>query len=66
VYLTCLCFFFIVGQEAGFAGWVSPYAVLQNFSNKEHATMYSSMYWISITISRFVLASVKGSDAKKM
>jgi fucose permease len=28
--------------------------------------MYSSVYWVSITISRFVLASVKGSDSQKM
>jgi hypothetical protein len=28
--------------------------------------MYSSVYWISITASRFVLAAVKGSDVWKL
>lgn len=34
VYLMATAFFFTIGQETAFGGWVSSYAVLYNFSSK--------------------------------
>lgn len=59
-------FFFTLGQQTSYGGWISSYAVLNHFSSKEHATLYSSLYWVSITIFRFVFAFVPGSPSKKI
>ena len=56
----------IVGEEVSYGGWISSYSVLYNFSTKEHATVYTSIYWISITSFRFVLALVEGSPSTKI
>lgn len=58
--MICFSFYFIVGQEATFGSWVPSYAVLRGFSSKEHATFYSSMYWISITFFRFAFVLIPG------
>ena len=55
-----------VGEEVAYGGWISSYAVLYNFSTKEHAIVYSSVYWISVTFFRFALAGVSGSPSKKI
>ena len=65
-YIVALIFFFVVGQECTYGGWVSSYSVLQGFSSKEHATLYSSVYWISITFFRFCLAFVHGRASTKI
>ena len=65
-YLVAMIFFFVVGQECTYGGWVSSYSVLQGFSSKQHATLYSSVYWISITFFRFCLAFVHGKASKKI
>lgn len=56
----------MIGQECAYGGWVSSFAVLEGFSSKEHATAYSSIYWISITFFRFALAMVRGSPSQKV
>lgn len=66
IYILAACFFFTVGQEAAFGGWISSYTVLHNLSSKEHATFYSSLYWISITFFRFAFAVLKGSPTRKV
>ena len=48
------------------SGWISSYAVLEGFSTKEHATMYSSLYWVSITFFRFAFAFVPGKPSLKI
>ena len=65
-YLLAMMFYFVVGQECTFGGWISSYSVLEGFSTKGHATVYSSAYWISITFFRLVLAFVHGKASKKV
>lgn len=62
----CVMFLLVVGQESSFASWISSYAVLKGFSTKEGATVYSSIYWIAITVSRFILPFIEGKSSKKL
>ena len=66
VILLSLCFFFAVGLETTFGGWISSYAVLNGFSSKQSATLYSSLFWVSITAFRIILAFLKNSSSKKI
>jgi fucose permease len=66
MYLIASGFLFAVGQETSYGGWISSYTVLYGFSTKEHATFYSSLYWISITFFRFALAVVPGPPSAKV
>ena len=45
---------------------MSSYAVLYDFSTKEHATFYSSLYWVSITAFKFIMTLVQGTASKKI
>jgi hypothetical protein len=40
--------------------------VLNDFSTKEHATMYGSLFYIMITVFRFILSMVGGSPSLKI
>lgn len=55
-----------MGQETTFGSWIPSYAVLRGFSSKEHATFYSSMYWISITFFRFAFVLIPGKVVSKI
>lgn len=59
-------YFLIVGQESTYGGWVSSYAVMNEYSTKESATKYSSIYWIACTVFRFAFPFVKGSGTVKL
>ena len=39
---------------------------MKGFSTKEGATVYSSIYWIAITISRFILPFIQGKSSTKL
>lgn len=64
--MIALGFLLIVGQEAAYAAWISSYVVLNNFSTKEHAIFYSGVYWVSITVFRFVLTLLRGRASVKV
>lgn len=53
-------FFIYYGEEIGLAGWISSYAVLLGTDDKEGATKYPFIFWVSITTFRFILAGMKG------
>jgi fucose permease len=64
-YLLCFMFFLYVGEETAFGGWISPYAVLQKVSDKDQATTFSSFFWISIAIFRFVASFINKKTSEK-
>lgn len=66
MYLIASGFLLAVGQQSSYGGWISSYAVMWGFSTKEHAIFYSSVYWISLTLFRFVLALVPGPPSAKL
>ena len=47
------------------AGWISSYAVILNIDDKEGATRYPLIFWISITVARFLLAGMQGKVSQK-
>lgn len=58
-------FFLYYGEEIGFSGWISSYAVMLDIDNKEGATRYPFLFWISITLTRFLLAGFPGTVTHK-
>lgn len=58
-------FFLYYGEEIGFSGWISSYAVMLDIDNKEGATRYPFLFWISITLTRFLLAGLPGTVTHK-
>ena len=65
-FLLMAIFFVYMGEETGFAGWVSPYVVMLNLENKEGATKYPAIFWIFMTVFRFVFAGASGSISKRL
>ena len=61
-----LNFYFLVGQYTTYGGWAASYAVLKGFSAKEHVAVYTSLFWTSITLFRFVFAFIGGSASSKV
>jgi fucose permease len=51
-------FFLYYEEEIGFSGWISSYAVILGIDNKEGATKNPFLFWISITLARFLLAGL--------
>lgn len=47
-------------------GWISTYAVMTGVSDKESATIFGSMFWIAMTLFRFVFSCVSGTPEKKL
>ncbi len=66
VYLLSFMFFIYIGEEVAFGGWISSYSVLNHVSTKEHATLFSSLFWGFMTLFRFVFAFVKEKASKKL
>jgi fucose permease len=55
IYLTILYFLYF-GLESSYSVWIPTYSVLAKISSKEEATAYSLVFYLSMAISRFVLA----------
>lgn len=53
-------------MECTYGGWISSYAVLVGASGMEEATIFPSVFWIMITLFRFVLAFLPGMSSSKM
>ena len=64
--ILCVSLFLYIGMECTYGGWISSYAVLVGASGIEEATLFPSVFWIMITIFRFVLACLPGTTSKKM
>lgn len=64
--LMCPIFMLAVGLEAIYGGWISSFAVLHNYADKQNATMFSSLFWVSITVFRFILVHAKGTNTMKL
>jgi len=56
----------ISGMQVSYGGWISTYAVLSGATNQIDATIFSTIFWISSTACRFLVASVSMSGANKM
>ena len=62
----CVMFILLIGQEVSYGGWVASYAVMNGYSTKEVATIYSSIYYLTITAFRFIFAFLPGSGKCKL
>ena len=49
-----LFFFFYVGAEASFGGWIFSYAVALDLGSKAAAAYLTSAFWAALTLGRFV------------
>lgn len=58
--------FVYVGCETSYGGWISSYSILAGVSEKEEATFYATVYWIVITLFRFISAIAPGTSSQKM
>jgi FHS family Na+ dependent glucose MFS transporter 1 len=54
VALIALIFFFYVGVEVGFSGWVSSYALATKLSGEVEAAYLASAFWGAFTLGRLV------------
>jgi len=52
VALIAMLFFFYVGTEVGFSGWVSSYAVATGMFNEAEAAYLASAFWGAFTVAR--------------
>lgn len=64
--ILCVSLFLYIGMECTYGGWISSYAVLVGASGMEEATIFPSIFWIMITIFRFILAFLPGTTSTKM
>ena len=58
--------FFCLGMEITFAGWISSFATLSKVTDAKGATVFPSIYWVSMTFFRIFLAFLPGSSSKKL
>ena len=63
--VLCTMFMFLIGEESAFGGWVSSYAVINGIQSKEDATFYGSIFWITITLFRFVFLILPGKPSTR-
>lgn len=61
-----LVFLLVVGEQLCYGAWISTFAVSNNFSSKEHATLYSFLFWIFMTAFRFIFALFEGYSLRKI
>ena len=54
VTLICLVFFFYVGAEIGFGGWIYAYAVSLGLSSEVTAAYLTSAFWGTLTLGRLL------------
>lgn len=59
-------FFIYFGEETGFAGWISSYVVLENLDTEKGASKFPAIFWISITLFRFLFAGLPGKITYKL
>ena len=65
-YLLQVMLFVYVGAGITFGGWISSYAVMAGVATKEEATLYSSIFWSLLTVSRFVFACLPFNSSLKL
>lgn len=53
-FFLCIMFFFYLGAEVGFGGWISTYATITGASTKEEAAFCSGVFWVFITLGRML------------
>ena len=58
--------FIYFGEETGLSGWISSYAVMLDLDTKEGATKFPSIFWIFLTIFRFLFAGLSGKVSEKL
>ena len=54
VALIAVFFFFYIGAEASFGGWIFSYAVALDLGSKASAAYLTSAFWGALTLGRFV------------
>ena len=59
-------FFIYLGEETGFAGWISSYAVMEGLDTKEGASKYPAIFWIIKTVTVFIFAGLPGKITTKL
>jgi len=59
-------FFAYIGIETAFGGWISPYAVLQNVSLKNEATIFITYFYATMTIFRFIFCILSSASVEKL
>ena len=66
IILVGLMFFSLIGAEVIFGSWSASYAVMNEYTSKENAPLYSSLYWGTMTVFRFIFPFVPGKPSKKL
>ena len=64
--LFCFGFLLIAGFEHSFAGWIPSYAVLSEVADRAEATLFNSVFWMTSTLFRFIVASLTWSSSRKI
>ena len=59
-------FYVYLGQETGFAGWISSYVVILNLDTERGAARFPAIFWVTITMLRFVFAGIPGKSSTKL
>ena len=65
-YALCVLMFFYLGLEITFGGWISSFATLSKVTDNEGATVFPSVFWVSMTFFRIFLAFVPGTSNNKL
>ena len=64
--ILSLIFFLDIGLEMTFGGWISSYTVIKGVATKEVATEIGSVFWLAMTLFRFILACIPGKSSSKL
>lgn len=51
-----------VGLECTYGGWISSFAVMRGVTDQQGATLFPALFWVMITIFRFMLAFLPGKS----
>lgn len=62
----CLLIFIYVGVETSFGGWIPSFAVLTSVTDNAGATRFPSLFWVLLTMFRFLLAFAPGTSTRKL
>jgi fucose permease len=65
-YCLCLFIFIYVGVECAYGGWIPSFVVLTGVTDHTGATKFPSLFWVLLTMFRFLLAFAPGSSSKKL
>jgi fucose permease len=55
-----------IGNECTYGVWISSYAVLTHVADNKKATVFPSIFWITLSLCRFVMVFVSGSSSNKL